>query len=75
MSVALKYGRSIESLPPEALQQARSAGLSLASNNVSLQSSVGNIAPAHTPAMKYGAHGGTNAMSRSLAQEAQHRSL
>jgi hypothetical protein len=74
MSAAEKYGRSISSLSAESLSQARAAGQSLADSGVALQSSLGNMTPAHTPAMKYGAPVSTHAMSRSLSHEAQ-RSL
>jgi len=75
MSAAQKYGHPVESLSPESLQQMRSAGQSLADRGVTQPTSLGSGAPAHTPAMKYGSPVATNAMGRSLSQDAPGRSL
>ena len=64
MSAAEKYGRSVESLPQETLEQARSAGQSLADKGVVQQSTLGTGAPAPTPAMKYG--GGSESLQREI---------
>jgi hypothetical protein len=54
MSAAQKYGRPVESLSHETLQQARAAGQVLADKGVVQEASLGSGAPTHTPAMKYG---------------------
>ena len=71
MSAAEKYGRSVESLSAESLSQARSAGQTLADKGTVQQSTLGSGAPAHTPAMKYGAPANSEVMGRSLAHEAR----
>ena len=53
MSAAQKYGKP-ESLPAEALAQARNAGQMLADKGVTHQNTLGTGTPAPTPAMKYG---------------------
>jgi hypothetical protein len=62
MSAAEKYGRSVESLPAEALAQARTAGQTLADKGVTHDAGA-----SQTPAAKYGAPA-NNQMERSLSQ-------
>jgi hypothetical protein len=71
MSAAEKYGKSVESLSPEILQQTRSAGQSLADKGVVHQSSLGSGAPAPTPAMKYGA--GSESIQREIKPQSHSR--
>jgi hypothetical protein len=71
MSAAEKYGRSVESLSPELLQQARAAGQSLADKGVVHQTSLGSGAPAPTPAMKYG--GSSETLQRQIKPPSQSR--
>ena len=75
MTAADKYGRAIESLSADQLQQVQSAGQALAANGVVEQSSLGSGTPAPTPAAKYGSPAETQALGRSLAQESPSRSL
>ncbi len=60
MSAAEKYGRPQESMPAEALSQAKQAGQSLANNGVKQEASLGTGAPAPTPALKYGGNDSPN---------------
>jgi hypothetical protein len=75
MSAADKYGRAIESLSSDSLQQARAVGQSLAESGVVQQTSLGSGAPAPTPAAKYGAPVASNTIGRSLSQDSPARSL
>jgi hypothetical protein len=75
MTPADKYGRAIESLSADQLQQAQAAGQTLAESGVVQQSSLGSGTPAPTPAAKYGSPAESNALGRSLAQDSPTRSL
>jgi hypothetical protein len=74
MTAADKYGRAIEALSADQLQQVQAAGQNLAENGVVQQSSLGSGTPAPTPAAKYGS-AAENALGRSLAQDSPTRSL
>jgi hypothetical protein len=71
MSAAEKYGKSVESLSPETLQQVRSPGQTLADKGTVHQSSLGSGAPAPTPAMKYS--GGSESLQREIQPPSQSR--
>jgi hypothetical protein len=71
MSAAEKYGRSVEALSPETLQQVRTEGQSLADKGVVQQSSLGTGSPAPTPAMKYG--GDSQSLQREVKPPSQSR--
>jgi hypothetical protein len=75
MTPADKYGRAIESLSADQLQQVQAAGQTLAESGVTQQSSLGSGTPAPTPAVKYGSPAESNALGRSLAQDSPTRSL
>jgi hypothetical protein len=75
MTPADKYGRAIESLSADQLQQAQAAGQTLAESGVVQQSSLGSGTPAPTPAAKYGVPAESPGLSRSLAQDSPTRSL
>jgi hypothetical protein len=70
MSAAQKYGRPVESLPAEALSQAKQAGQQLADRGVTHQTSLGTGNPAPTPAMKYG---GNDTPGRSITPPSRSR--
>ena len=70
MSAADKYARPMESLPTEALAQAKAAGQQLADKGVTHQASLGAGTPAPTPAVKYG---GNDAPSRDLKPPSRSR--
>jgi hypothetical protein len=75
MSVADKYGAPAPAVSAETLKQVQAAGQTLADKGVVQQSSLGNTGtPAPTPATKYGAPANSEAMGRSLSQEAPSRS-